>query len=548
MPLEFLSTGALDSIGSDARRPVIIAFLLFVSGSLLWLFALVAAHQDDPDRLYVAGRRLSPTVNGFAMAGEQISAVALLAIPGGIALFGYDGFTVAVDVLLTMGVMLLLAQRTRNTGRYTLGELFALRAPGPGPRIAAALVTLAITLPVLTVQLRAAGISVSLLIGMPTDSAQLICTILIGFLVACFAAIGDLRGITFMQVVKVPLCLITLAVVTLLALRRFEWNPGHLLGAAVNRSLAPDKYLSPGLWPYWTSLRPLNSVGEHIIAILGTAVAPHLLLRIGASRSGPAARRSISIASALVGMFTVLLIATGFASAALLGSKNIGAADGNGQSSLLLLASDVLDDGSSARVALITTIACVTFLAVFTAVTSVAFAAAVSLTRDVFARRLRRHSNTAEVRTLRLAVVLLCTAGLSLSVATHHYQVEFLVNFALNVAASCIFPALICSLFWQKFNRRGLLWSVYCGLALCTLLTIFSPEVSGTTYALWPETDFAWYPFHTPGLISVPAAFLLGWTGSITSHKATPSRFPDTEHTTPTDTGERPTATSADYS
>ncbi|MEU6167952.1 solute symporter family protein [Streptomyces tanashiensis] len=451
------------------------------------------------------------------MAGEQISAVALLAIPGGIALFGYDGFTVAVDILLTLRVILPLAQKIRNTGRYTMGDLFGLRAPGSAPRIAAAVVTLVITLPLLTVQLRAAGISVSLLIGISTDAAQLICMIWIGCLVAFFATVGDLRGMTFMQVVKVPVTLTALAVLTWLALGRFEWNPGHLLTAAVNRSTAPGEYLSPGLWPYWTGLGSLNIAGQHLVVILGTAMTPHLLLRIGASRSGQAARRSVSIASVLVGAFVVLLAAVGFASGALVGSKDIGAADGNGQSSLLLLAYDVLDGGTPSRVALVTAIACVTFLAVITAVTSVTFAAAASLTHDVFARHLRRASDTGEARPLRLVVVLLCALGLSLSAATRHYQVEFLFNFAMNVAASCVFPVLIYSLFWTRFSRRGLLWSVYGGLALCMVLTTFSPEVSGTAYALWPEADFSWYPLQAPGLIAVPAAFLLGWVGSVTS-------------------------------
>ncbi|CAL9640428.1 solute symporter family protein [Streptomyces sp. enrichment culture] len=530
MSLEILTSETLDSIGSAARRPVIIAFLLFVSCSLLWLFALVADHQDDPDRLYVADRRLPPVLNGFAVAGEQISAVALLAIPGGIALFGYDGFTVAVDILLTLGVMLLLAQKIRDTGRYTMGDLFGLRASGSAPRIAAAVVTLVITLPLLTVQLRAAGINVSLLIGISTDAAQLICMIWIGSLVAFFATVGDLRGMTFMQVVKVPVTLVALAVLTVLALGRFEWNPGHLLTAAVNRSMAPGEYLSPGLWPYWTGLGPLDFAGHHLVVILGAAVTPHLLLRIGASRSGQAARRSISIASLLVGVFVVLLIAAGFASAALLGSKRIGAADGNGQSSLLLLAHGVVDGGTPGGVVLVTVIACVTFLAVITAVTSVTFAAAASLTRDVFARHLRRPSDAGEIRLLRLVAVLLCALGLSLSVATRHYQVEFLFNFAMNVAASCVFPVLIYSLFWPRFNRRGVLWSVYSGLTLCTLLATFSPEVSGTAYALWPEAHFAWYPLQTPGLISVPAAFLLGWVGSVTSKEVPRHDFPDIEY------------------
>jgi cation/acetate symporter len=70
------------------------------------------------------------------------------------------------------------------------------------------------------------------------------------------------------------------------------------------------------------------------------------------------------------------------------------------------------------------------------------------------------------------------------------------------------------SFLWTGFNRRGLLWQVYGGLSLCILLTLFSPGVSGTVYALLPQKDFDLFPFDTPGVVSVPAAFLLGWLGS----------------------------------
>jgi cation/acetate symporter len=529
MTLHLLSSGVLDPIGSDARRPVLLAFMVFIGVSLLWLFTLAAAEEDHPERLYLADRSLSPVLNGFAMAGEQISVVTLLAASGVVALFGYDGFTFAIDSLITLGVLLVLAQKIRNSGRYTLGGLFSLRASGRGPRIAAALVTLAVTVPIVMVQLRAAGISAALLIGISTEGAQILCTILMGCLVACFAAVAGLKGTSLMHALKVPLTLVTLAVVTVLALRKFSWDPGELLSAAVAKSVAPDDYLSPGMWPYTASLGSLNTFGNHIVVILGTAVMPHLILRVSASRTGRSARRSMSIATGLVGVFILLVVMTGFAAAAVVGGAQIGAFDVSGQSSPILLASGVLGEGS-ARVTLITLMACVVFAAVLTTVTSVTFAAAVSFAHDVFARGKRPRTESGEVRALRVAAILVCAVGLSLTAATHHYPVEFLATFSICVAASCIFPALIYSFFWHRFNRTGLLWSVYGGLVLSVALTILSPTVSGSEFALWPEASFDVYPFQTPGLVSVPAAFLLGWLGSIASPERSLSDFRQVEH------------------
>ncbi|MFF7441610.1 cation acetate symporter [Streptomyces sp. NPDC008122] len=524
MNLHILSSGPVEPIGSDTRGPVIIAFLVFIGISLLWVLML-ATQEDNPERLYTADRSLSPVFNGIAMAGEQITVINLLAVPGGIALFGYDAFTVAIDYVVALGVLLLLAQKIRNSGLYTLGDLFSVRVSGPGPRIAGAVVTLGIAIPLLMVQLRAAGIVTALLIGISSDEAQVLCTVVMGCLVAAFAAVADLRGTSFMQVVKVPLTLVTLAVVTLLAVNKFGWDPGRLLDAAVANSREPDAYLSPGLWTQPGSLGPLSTISDHIVMILGTAVVPHLILRISTSLTGRSARRSMSIAAGLNGAFFLLLATTGFAAAAVVGSEDIGAVDANGQSSPILLAEGLLPNGSAARATLITVMACVAFLAALTTVTSATFAAAVSIAHDVFARGKRRHTDIGEVRMLRLAVVLLCAGGLSLAAATHRYAIEFLVVFSLGVAASCIFPALIYSFFWSGFRRRGLLWSVYGGLLLCAVLTFFSPVVSGTEYALWPGVDFHWFPLNNPGVISVPVSFLLGWYGSVTSPENADRKF-----------------------
>ncbi|MFF6883800.1 transporter [Streptomyces sp. NPDC012421] len=513
MTTHLLSVGSPDLIGTAARGAVISAFLVFIGLCLLWVFTL-ATQDDDPERLYVAGRTLPPVFNGVAMAGEQITVIILVSLPGAIALFGYDGVSTAVDSALALGVFLLLASRIRATRRYTLGELFSLRAEGPGVRIAGAVVTLCIAVPLLMVQLRAGGITTALLIGMPSERAQVVCTVLMGFLVTCFAGVADLRGTSFVQVAKVPVALLTLAAVTLLALRFFDWSPGSLLSAAMDTSVSPGGYLSPGLWEHSAGGGPLGTLSDHIVVILGTAMMPHLLLRVSASRDAPAARRSLSVAVGLTGLFYLLLITTGFAAAAVVGSGRIGAVDAKGQGAPILLASEVLPHHSTGRVVLITLVACVAFLAVLTAVASVTFAAAVSVTRDLLGRKGRARIGIGEPAVLRLSVVALCVVSLLLTTAVHRYPIEFLLAFSLSLAATCVFPAVVYSFLWTGFNRHGLLWLVYGGLSLCTLLTLASPAVSGTKYALLPEQDFNLFPLHTPGLISVPAAFLLGWLGS----------------------------------
>jgi cation/acetate symporter len=140
------------------------------------------------------------------------------------------------------------------------------------------------------------------------------------------------------------------------------------------------------------------------------------------------------------------------------GASGLGAVDATGQSSPIQLASEVLQDGSTGHIALITVLACVVFLTVLTAMTSVTFAAAVSLTHDVFARGKRLRTETQELRALRMAAVSVCAVGLSLAAAIHRYPTEFLVAFSISVAATCVFPALI-------YSSSGVASTVeaYCG-------------------------------------------------------------------------------------
>ncbi|MGW7823588.1 sodium:solute symporter family transporter [Streptomyces puniciscabiei] len=516
MTVHTLGVGALDPIGSTARGPLTVALPAFIGVSFLWLLTLSAGEDETAESLHLANRSLSAVSNGFALAGEHISVLTLLGTSGLIALDGYDGYTFAVDSLLALAVLLLLAQKIRNTGRYTLGDLFSLRVSGPGPRTAASLVTLAITIPILMVQLRAAGISTAVLIGMPTTATEAVCTVLMGGLVTCFASLGGLRATGFMHIVKVPFVLLALAGLSLLSLRKFEWDPGKVLTTAVEKSVAPHRYLSPGLWRYTETFGPLNTVGTHVAVVLGAATMPHLILRLNASRSGRSARRSMSIAVGLIAAFVLLLITTAFSAAAVVGSSSAGV-DQSGESSLMLLASGLLGAGSTARTGLITVVGCVIFFTVLTTVASMTFAAAVSLVRDVHARGGHRRTAQEEARAVRIAAVAVAVGGLSMSAVTLLYPTEFLATFAMSVAASCVFPALVYSLLWQRFSRRGLFWSVYGGLVTCTLLTFFSPAVSGTSFAVFPGAHFDWYPFQVPGLVSIPVAFFLGWLGSVAS-------------------------------
>src|SRR4051794_14665707 len=92
---------------------------------------------------WAAGRTISGAQNGFAIAGDYMSAASFLGIAGLIYLYGFDGFLYSIGFLVAfLTVMFLLAERMRNAGKYTIADVLAFRLRERPARVAAAIGTL----------------------------------------------------------------------------------------------------------------------------------------------------------------------------------------------------------------------------------------------------------------------------------------------------------------------------------------------------------------------------------------------------------------------
>ena len=99
----------------------------------------------------------------------------------------------------------------------------------------------------------------------------------------------------------------------------------------------------------------------------------------------------------------------------------------------------------------------------------------------------------------------------------------------LDASPAANLPTILYSLFWRRFNTRGALWSIYGGLTVTIVLIIFSPAVSGGPKPMIKGVDFHWFPLENPGLVSIPAGFLLGWLGTILSKEHNPEKYAEME-------------------
>ena len=119
-------------------------FGVFVLITLFITFRASRKNSSAAD-YYAAGRNISGTQNGLAIAGDYLSAASFLGIAGAIAVYGYDGFLYSIGFLVAWLVALLLvAELLRNTARFTMADVLAFRMRQGPVRTAAAISTLAV--------------------------------------------------------------------------------------------------------------------------------------------------------------------------------------------------------------------------------------------------------------------------------------------------------------------------------------------------------------------------------------------------------------------
>ena len=106
---------------------------------------LASKRMTTATDFWAAGRGITGVQNGFAIAGDYMSAASFLGIAGLIFLFGFDGFLYSVGFLVAfLTVLFLLAERMRNSGKYTIADVLSFRLNETPARAAAALGTLSV--------------------------------------------------------------------------------------------------------------------------------------------------------------------------------------------------------------------------------------------------------------------------------------------------------------------------------------------------------------------------------------------------------------------
>jgi cation/acetate symporter len=509
------------TIGNPAIN--ISIFAGFVAITLVITFRASRNNTSAAD-YYAAGRNISGTQNGLAIAGDYLSAASFLGIAGAIAVYGYDGFLYSIGFLVAWLVALLLvAELMRNTARFTMADVLAFRMRQGPVRTAAAISTLAVSLFYLLAQMAGAGGLVTLLLGVTGEAAQALVVVLVGALMIVYVLVGGMRGTTYVQIIKASLLIAGALVMTVWVLGLYGFNLSALLGASVENAVADRDVLAPGAQYGATSISKLDFVSLGLALVLGTAGLPHVLMRFYTVPTAKDARRSVVWAIWLIGIFYLFSLVIGYGAGALVGPDTILTAPGAVNSAAPLLAFEL---GGTVLLGIIAGVAFATILAVVAGLTITASA---SFAHDVYASVIKKGqvSPNGEVKVARITAIVIGAVAIGLGILALQagLNIAFLVALAFAVAASANLPTILYTLFWSRFTTQGALWSMYGGLISCIVLIIFSPVVSGAPVnpttgvspSLIQDVDFSWFPLNNPGLVSIPLSFFLGWLGTVLS-------------------------------
>ena len=518
-----MSLSYLAQESANTGNPIlnIAVFVAFIVVTMTVVLRAGKSTKEASD-FYTGGGTFSGRQNGLAIAGDYLSAASFLGIVGAIAISGYDGFLYSVGFFVAWLVALLLvAEPLRNVGRFTMADVLSFRLKQKPVRVAAAFGTLFVSLFYLIAQMAGAGALVSVLLNLHDRTSQAIVVAVVGVIMIIYVLVGGMKGTTYVQMIKAVLLVGGVTIMTVLVFIMAKGGLSALFDQAVQTHAASNylaekgyeasKILEPGLKYGKDATSKLDFISLGIALVLGTAGLPHVLMRFYTVPTAKEARRSVTWAIVLIGAFYLMTLALGFGAAAFVGPDRIMNAPGKANAAAPLLA---LELGGSIFMAAISAVAFATVLAV---VAGLAITASASVAHDIYDAVLRdgKSSEEEQVRVSRITVIVIGILSIILGILAMEQNVAFLVSLAFAIAASANLPTILYSLYWKRFNTTGAVCSMYVGLGAALLLIIFSPAVSGTATSMIPNADFAWFPLSSPGIVSIPLAFIAGYLGTI---------------------------------
>ncbi|MCP3715915.1 cation/acetate symporter ActP [Paraburkholderia sp. CNPSo 3281] len=497
-----------------------IAMFLVFAVATLGITYWAASRTRSMDDFYTAGGGITGFQNGMALAGDYMSAAALLGVTSMIFFHGYDGVIYAISFFVAWPLLLFLfAERIRNLGRVTIADIASYRLDQNRIRTMTAFGSLTVVCFYLVVQMVGAGQLIQLLFGLPYNDA----IVVVGLLMVVYVTFGGMVATTWVQIIKAALMLFGGTLLAVLALYRFGFSLNALFEQAVaaHRSgmhiLLPSKLVSD----------PVALISLAIGLVFGTAGLPHILMRFFTVPDAKEARKSVFVATGFIGFFYLVIMVLGVAAIAIVGrnpSFYVGGLTGGkligGSNMPVMHLAQAL--GGNLLLGFLSAVAFATILAVVSGLT-MAGTSAISHDLYVMVLKKNRADPASERRVSRIASVGIGAVAVLLGIVFKDQNIAFLVALTFGVAASVNFPVLALSMYWKGLTTRGALAGGIAGLVSAVTLVILSPAIWVTVLG----HAKAIFPYDYPAIVSMTIAFLFAWLGSVTDRSEQAQRERD---------------------
>ena len=263
---------------------------------------------------YIAGQSIPAIANGAATAADWMSAASFISMAGLISFMGYDGTVYLMGwtggyVLLA----LLLAPYLRKFGQYTVPDFVGDRYYSNVARIVAVIAAIFISMTYVAGQMRGVGIVFSRFLGVNVTTGVIVGMVIVAF----FAVLGGMKGITWTQVAQYTVLIVAFLIpagaiafkLTGIPIPQIAFTTSDIVERlnGIQVELGFDAYTKP-----FQGLSKLNVFCITAALMFGTAGLPHVIVRFYTVPNVRAARYSAGWAL----LFIALLYTTAPAVAA----------------------------------------------------------------------------------------------------------------------------------------------------------------------------------------------------------------------------------------
>lgn len=494
---------------------VIISFILY-------LYIGWRSRVKDSKGFFVADRGIPAIANGAATAADWMSAASFISMAGIISFLGYDGSIYLMGwtggfVLLA----LLLAPYLRKFGKYTVPDFVGDRYYSVWARLVAVVAAIFVSLTYVAGQMRGVGIVFSRFLQVDITTGVIIGMVIVAF----FAVLGGMKGITWTQVAQYTVLIVAYLIPAVAIALILTGNPIPQVAFSfsdiveklnqVQLDLGFAEYTQP-----FANKSMLDVLFITIALMVGTAGLPHVIVRFYTVRSTRAARYSAGWALLFIAiLYTTAPAVSAFARYNLIDSLHdktiaqveqldwatkwsntglLGFEDKNGDGLISLTPEEssseitidrdiiVLSTPEVANLApwVIALVAAGGLAAALSTASGLLLVISSSIAHDVYYRIINPQADEGQrVMVGRIMVGFAVAIAGYFGVNPPGFVAE-VVAFAFGLAAASFFPVIMLGIFDQRTNREGAISGMVIGLAFTTFY-IIGVKFYGMSPWLW---------------------------------------------------------------